>query len=140
MFEPRSLKPCTGLQAEEIFSVNIDIYIFSILAVATVVLFLCYFQKLHLLVIKKLWNNFYCIVLLLIWAQKASQILKPYFKLEGSRTISPEENFPQTVKLTQTPTGGNFPWRQLSGYQTEDINIFVPHDKKNSSRKILDTP
>ena len=30
-----------------------------------------YFQKLQLLEITKFWNNFYCIVLLFVWAQKA---------------------------------------------------------------------
>ena len=36
---------CTGLQAEQILSVNIYIHIFSILGVAFAVPFLCYFQK-----------------------------------------------------------------------------------------------
>ena len=37
---------CIGLRAQEIFSVNIWYTYFSILGVAFVVLFLCYFQKL----------------------------------------------------------------------------------------------
>ena len=43
----------------------LQIYIFSILGVALAVLFLCYFQKLQLLVVKN-WNNFCCIVLLFV--------------------------------------------------------------------------
>ena len=35
---------------------------------------------LQLLVIKKFWNNFWCIVFLFVWAQKVC--LKSYFKLE----------------------------------------------------------
>ena len=50
------------------------IYIFSILGVGFSVLSLCYFQKLQLFVVKKFWNNFCCIVLLFVWAQKESQI------------------------------------------------------------------
>ena len=50
------------------------IYIFSILGVGFSVLFLCYFQKLQLFVVKKFWNSFCCIVLLFVWAQKESQI------------------------------------------------------------------
>ena len=57
------------------------ICIFSILSVAFVIPFLCYFQKLQLLVIKKFWNNFCCIVLLFVWAQKVRlRFLKSYFK------------------------------------------------------------
>ena len=45
--------------------------------------FLCYFQKLQLLVVKKFWTNFCCIVLLYLWAQKVClRFLKSYFKLE----------------------------------------------------------
>ena len=43
---------CIGLQAEQIFSVNILYTYFSILGVAFAVSFLCYFQKLQLLVVK----------------------------------------------------------------------------------------
>ena len=71
---------CIGLQAEQIFSVNIY---FSILCVAFAAPFLSYFQKLQLLVANKLWTNFCCIVLLYLWAQKVClRYLKSYFKLE----------------------------------------------------------
>ena len=41
------------------------------------------FPKLQLLVVKQFWTNFCCIVLLHLWAQKASlRFLKPYFNLE----------------------------------------------------------
>ena len=60
-----------------------NIYIFSILGVAFAVPFVCYFQKLQLLVIKKFWDNFWWIVLLFVWAQKLClRFLKSYFKLE----------------------------------------------------------
>ena len=75
----------TVLQVEQIFSVNIwYIYIyFSILSVVFAVPFLSYFQKLQLLVVKKFWNSFCCIVLLFVWAQKVClRFLKSYFKLE----------------------------------------------------------
>ena len=59
------------------------IYIFSIMGIAFAALFLCYSQKLQLLVIKKFWNIFCCIVLLFVWAQKVcNRFLKSYFKLE----------------------------------------------------------
>ena len=44
---------CIGLRAEQIFLVNKYYTYFSILGVAIVVPFLCYFQKLQLLVVKK---------------------------------------------------------------------------------------
>ena len=47
-----------------------NIHIFSILDVAFAVPFLCKFQKLQLLVLKNIWNNFCCIVLLFVWPQK----------------------------------------------------------------------
>ena len=60
-----------------------NIHIFSNLDVAFAVPFLCYLQKLQLLVIKTIWNNFCCIVLLFVWAQKVClRFLKSYFKLE----------------------------------------------------------
>ena len=60
-----------------------NVYIFSILGVAFAVSFLRYFQKLQLLVIKIFFNNFCCIVILFVWAQKAClRFLKSYFKLE----------------------------------------------------------
>ena len=59
------------------------IYVFSILGVAFAVLFLCYFQKLQLLLVKNFWTNFLCIVLLFVWAQNMClRFLKYYFKLE----------------------------------------------------------
>ena len=74
-----------GLQGEQIFSVNILTY-FSILGVALyviAVLFLCYFQKLQLLVAQKIWTDFCCIVLLYLWTQKVClRFSKSYFKLE----------------------------------------------------------
>ena len=72
---------CIELQVEQIFSVNIEyIYFFNFL-----VLLLCYFQKLQRLVIKNLWNNFCCTVLLFVWAQKMClRFLKCYFKLESN--------------------------------------------------------
>ena len=75
---------CIGLQTEQIFSVNI-LYacFFAILAGAFAVLFLCYFQKLQLLVVKRFWANFCYIVLPIVWAQKACiRFLRSYFKLE----------------------------------------------------------
>ena len=75
---------CTRLRTEQIFSVNIWYTYFSILGVAFTVSFLCYFQKLQLLVVKKFWTNICCcIVLLYLWAQKVClKFLKSYFKLE----------------------------------------------------------
>ena len=60
------------------------IYIFfSIFWVVFAVLFLCCFQKLRLLVVKKFWNNFCSIVLLFVLAQNGClRLLKSYFKLE----------------------------------------------------------
>ena len=49
---------------------------------AFAVLFMCYFRKLQLLVVKN-WNKFFYIVLLFVWAQKVClRFLKSYFKLE----------------------------------------------------------
>ena len=56
---------------------------FSILGVAFAVPLLCYFQKLQLLVAKKIWNNFCCILLLFVWVQKVClTFLISYFKSE----------------------------------------------------------
>ena len=45
--------------------------------------FLCYFQKLQLLVVKKFWTNFCFIVLLYLWAQEVClRFLRSNFKLE----------------------------------------------------------
>ena len=65
---------CIGLQAEQIFSVN-----FSILGVAFAVLFLCYFQKLQLLVVKKLNCLWHCISIFLS-SKSVSQIFKILFQ------------------------------------------------------------
>ena len=74
---------CIGLRAKQIFLVNIKYTYFSILGMAFAVPFLCYFQKLQLLVLKKIWTNFCCIVLVYIWAQKVClRFLNSYFKLE----------------------------------------------------------
>ena len=55
---------------------------FSILGVAFAVPFLCHFQKLQLLVVKKFLNKICYIVLLFVWAQKIClRILKSYLKL-----------------------------------------------------------
>ena len=71
-----------GLRAEQIFSVNIYYTYFSILGVTFTFPFLCYFQKLQLLV-KTFSTNFCCIVLLYLWAQNVClRFLKSYFKLE----------------------------------------------------------
>ena len=45
---------CIGLQAEQIFSVNIWYTTFSFLGAAFTVLFQCHFQKVQLLVVKKI--------------------------------------------------------------------------------------
>ena len=56
-----------------------NIHIFSILGVAFAVSFLCYFQR-HQLLVEKI-NNFCCIVLLFVWAQKIiSQIFNILFQ------------------------------------------------------------
>ena len=74
---------CTGLRAEQIFSVNIWYTYFSILGVAFTIPFLRYFQKFQLLVVKKFWINFCSIVLLYLWAQKLRlKFLKSNFRLE----------------------------------------------------------
>ena len=94
---------CIGLQAKQIslnillymciylsiylsiymYIINVCIYIYSILGMAFSAPILYYIQKLQLLVIKKFWNNFDCIVLLFVWAQKVCpRFLKSYFKLE----------------------------------------------------------
>ena len=58
-------------------------YIFFNFGRAFCGLFVSYFQKLQLLVVKKFWTKFCCIVLLYLWAQKEClRFLKSYFKLE----------------------------------------------------------
>ena len=74
---------CIRLQTWQIFSVNIWYTYFSILGMALAVPFLCYFQKLQHLVVKELWTNFCCVVLLYLWIQKVClRFLKFCFKLE----------------------------------------------------------
>ena len=74
---------CIGLQAEQIFCQ------YRILGVVFVVPFLCYFQKLQLLVVKKFEKKICCLVLLFVWAQKVClRFLKYYFKLEISIFLS----------------------------------------------------
>ena len=73
---------CIGLRTEQIFSVNIYNTYFSILGVVFMIPFLCYFQKLQLLVVNQFWTNLCCIVLLYLRAQKKSlRFLKSNFKL-----------------------------------------------------------
>ena len=56
--------------------------------------FLCYFQKLQLLLIKKFWKIFCCTFLLFVWAQKAClRFLKSYFRLEILIFLSFEVSF-----------------------------------------------
>ena len=56
---------------------------FQFLGVAFAGFFLCYFQKLQLLMIKIFWNNFWCIVLQFVWAQKVClRFLNSYFKVD----------------------------------------------------------
>ena len=60
-----------------------NIHMPSVLGLAFVVLFPCYFQKIQILLIKRFWNNFYRIVLLFASAQKVHfSFLKSCFKLE----------------------------------------------------------
>ena len=75
---------CTGLRPEQIFSdIIYNIHIFTIFGAAFTVPFLCSFQKLQFLVVKKFWTNFCCIVPLYLWAQKSClRFSKSYFKLE----------------------------------------------------------
>ena len=53
---------CTGLQAGQIFSVSIWYTYFFNFGRGFCGPFLCYFQKLQLLLVKIFWNNFCCIV------------------------------------------------------------------------------
>ena len=72
---------CIRLQAEQIFTIKIYTF-FSILGMASVVPPLFYLQKLQLLVVKKISNNFCSIALLFVWAQKVClRFLKSYLKI-----------------------------------------------------------
>ena len=73
---------CIGLQAEHIFSKNTQ-YAYFFDFGHGFCRFLSMFQKLHLLVVKRIGTNFYCIVLLFVWAQEVClRFLKSHFKLE----------------------------------------------------------
>ena len=77
-----------------------NIHIFSILGVAFALPFLCYFQKLQLLVVKKKWNNFCCITLVFVQAQKLClRFLKSYLKLEILIFLSFVVSFSRYVQL-----------------------------------------
>ena len=74
---------CIGLWAEQIFSVNIWYICFFQSGCGFCVPVPYYFQKLQLVVVKKFWNSFCCIILVFVWAQKVFlRFLKAYFKLE----------------------------------------------------------
>ena len=72
---------CTGLQAEQIFLVNIYYTYFSILGMALSVPLLCYFQKLQLLVVKKFGLIFAALYFYIYKLKKYVSFLKSYFKL-----------------------------------------------------------
>ena len=73
---------CIGLQAEHIFSKNIQ-YVYFFNFGRGFCRFFSMFQKLHLLLVKRIGTNFYCIVLLFVWAQEVClRFLKSHFKLE----------------------------------------------------------
>ena len=73
---------CIGLEAEQIFSVNIYMgpLPFFILSGAFTVPFLFCIQKLHLLDVKKFWTNFCCIYVLFMTSENVYQILKILFQ------------------------------------------------------------
>ena len=74
---------CTGLQAQEIFSVNIEYIYFSNFGRGFCSSFSMSFPKTPASWDKKNWNNFCCIVLIFAWAEKVClRFLKPYFKLK----------------------------------------------------------
>ena len=75
---------------------NINKHIFHFWAVP----FLCYFQKLQLLVIKKFWNNFCCFVILFLWAQKMClRFLKILFQTGNINILSLMVSFLVDKKL-----------------------------------------
>ena len=74
---------CIGLQVEQLFSVNVSWIFFFNFGRGFCGSFSMFFQKLQLFAIKKILNNFYCIVLLFVWAQKlCPRFFKLYFRLE----------------------------------------------------------
>ena len=75
-----------GLQAEQIFSVNMwhtCFFNFScgFCGFFFYVISLCYFQKFQLLVVQKFWTNF-CFIVLLFAQKVCLRFLKSYFKLD----------------------------------------------------------
>ena len=79
---------CIGLQAQQIFSVNI-LSKFSVIRIFFQ--FLAWLLRFFFYVISKsssflwtnFWTNFYCIVFLFVWAEKVClRLLKSYFKLK----------------------------------------------------------
>ena len=66
---------CIGLQADKALSVNIQDTYFSILGVAFAVSFLCYFQKLQLIVVKKL-SIFIALYFIFMSSKSVPQIFK----------------------------------------------------------------
>ena len=68
------------LRAEQIFSVNIWYTYFPVLGVAFAVPFLCYFQKLQLLVVKKFSLIFAALYFYIYVLKKVSQIFKILFQ------------------------------------------------------------
>ena len=77
----RKTTTCNGLRAEQIFSVNIYTYV-SILGVAFTLPFICYFQKLKLLDIKKSEIIFAALYFYIYELKKCLRFLKSYFNLE----------------------------------------------------------
>ena len=71
---------CIGLRPEHIFSVNFQYIYFFNSGLGFYRSFLCYLQ---LLIIKRFWNSFFYIALLLVWLQTVwLRFLKSYFRLE----------------------------------------------------------
>ena len=113
---------CIGLQAEQIFSVYINKYFFFNFGRGFWGSFSIFFQ---LLAIKNFWNNFYCIVLLFVWAQKVCRRhLKSYFKLEVLIFLSFMVSFSRYVQLrssfsdAKSINGGIWDTLQKRSYQS----------------------
>ena len=74
---------CIELQAEQIFSVNIQNAYFFYFRRGFCGVFSMLFPKAPASFGKKIWNNFHCIVIQLVWAQKEClRFLKSCFKLK----------------------------------------------------------
>ena len=72
---------CIGLHVEQISFVNIQyLYFFSVLDVAFAARFLCYFQKLQLLVIKKIEIIFSARICIFMSSKSMPQIFKILFQ------------------------------------------------------------